>query len=119
MAGQVGDDLRLRLGWRPDRLLFLAQGQPPFTLASGRAQDRIEQFPHHRLLGDDAIFDMLKRSGEAGIARLGPRLESAGAMVMEGARTWTWRTVLVWIGLIAAVLFVGWLAWSLMRESSR
>lgn len=115
-SGRVDGEPRLQLGWRPERLLFLAQGEPPFTIAAGRAQDRVEQFPQHRLLGDSAIFSMLERSGEAGAASVGQRREAAGAMVMEGARTWTWRTVLVWIGLIAAVLFVGWLAWSLLRE---
>lgn len=117
LSGQVDGPVSLRLGWRPDRLLFLAQGDAPYALATGRAQDRIEHFPQHRLLGDSAIFAMLERSGDGGKASIGRRLESAGAMVMEGARTWTWRTVLVWIGLVAAVLFVGWLAWSLMREA--
>jgi len=116
-SGQASDGLRLRVGWRPERLLFLAQGDPPFTLASGRAQDRVERFPQQRLLADRGIFSLLERSGEAGAASVGARLEGAGAMVMEGARTWTWRTVLVWIGLIAAVTFVGWLVWSLMRET--
>jgi hypothetical protein len=116
-TGQVSDGLKLRVGWRPDQMLFLAQGEGPYSLATGRAMDRIENFPQQRLLGDRAIFNMLQRSGEAGSATVGARLEGAGAMVMEGARTWTWRTALVWIGLVAAVAFVGWLAWSLMRET--
>lgn len=116
-SGRIDGEPRLELGWRPERLLFLSQGEPPYTIAAGRAQDRVEQFPQHRLLGDSAIFSMLERAGEGGEASLGHRFEAAGAMVMAGARTWTWRTVLVWIGLIAAVLFVGWLAWSLLRES--
>lgn len=117
LSGQADGDVRLHLGWRPERLLFLAQGEPPFTLASGRARDRIEGFPQDRMLGDSGIFAMLEESGEAGRASVGARQVGAGATVMEGARTWTWRTVLVWIGLIAAVLVVGWLVWSLMRES--
>lgn len=115
-SGRVDGEIKLRLGWRPDRLLFLSQGGAPFTLATGRAQDRIEQYPHHRLLGDKSLFAMLERSGEAGAASVGERRPGAGAVVMKGARTWTWRTVLVWIGLIAAVGFVGYLVWSLMRE---
>lgn len=118
-SGLAGGTVRLRLGWRPERLLFLAQGSPPFELATGRARDRLERFPQDELLGDRSIFTMLKSSGEAGRATLGARRTGAGAMVMEGARTWTWRTVLVWIGLFAAVLFVGWLVWSLMRDMKR
>ena len=97
--------------------MFLTQGEPPFTLASGRAQDSVENYPQHRLLGDKSLFSMLLDAGEPGSASVGTRSESAGAMVMEGARTWTWRTVLVWIGLVGAVLFVGWLVLSLMREN--
>lgn len=115
-SGQVDGNLRLRLGWRPDRLLFLSQGGAPFTLATGRTRDRVEQFPQERLLGDKSIFTMLERSGDPGLASVGARAVGAGTMAMAGARTWTWRTVLVWIGLFAAVGFVGYLVWSLMRE---
>lgn len=118
-SGQVNGDVRLKLGWQPGKLLFLAQGQEPFTLASGRAQDSVEQFPQHRLLGDSSIFSILANASTPGTAIVGTRQLGAGAMVMEGARTWTWRTVLVWIGLVGAVLFVGWLVWSLMRESKQ
>jgi hypothetical protein len=116
-SGLAGGSLRLRLGWRPETLLFLAQGEPPYTLYSGRSRDALEQFPQERRLGDRGIFDVLRRSGAPGQATIGARQTAAGAMAMEGARTWTWRTVLVWIGLVAAVAFVGWLVWSLMRES--
>lgn len=115
-SGQVDGNLKLRLGWRPDRLSFLSQGSAPYTLATGRGQDSVEQYPQQRLLGDKGIFTVLKRNGEPGQASVGARSEGAGAMVMEGARTWTWRTVMVWLGLIAAVVFVGWLAFSLLRE---
>lgn len=117
LSGQVAGDVQLRLGWLPEQLLFLSQGEPPFMLASGRARDRVERFPQDRLLGDKAIFSMLDRAGEPGTAMVGARIEAAGAMVMKDARTWTWRTIAVWIGLVAAVLLVGWLAWSLMRET--
>lgn len=115
-TGQVDGEVRLRLGWRPDRLVFLSQGQAPFTLATGRSRDRIEQFPQHRLLGDKGIFTMLRRSGDPGRASVGARQTVAGNMALKSARTWTWRTVVVWIGLFAAVGFVGYLVWSLMRE---
>jgi hypothetical protein len=116
-SGLAGGNVRLRLGWRPETLLFLAQGEPPYTLYSGRTHDALEQFPQESMLGDRGIFDVLRRSGGPGQAAIGARQTAAGAMAMEGARTWTWRTVLVWIGLIAAVAFVGWLVWSLMRET--
>ncbi len=44
-SGMTTGPLRLRLGWRPDRLLFVAQGTPPFELVTGRHKDRLEHFP--------------------------------------------------------------------------
>jgi hypothetical protein len=116
-SGLAGGSVRLRLGWRPETLLFLAQGEPPYTLYSGRTRDALEQFPQESVLGDRGIFNVLRRSGDPGHASIGARQTAGGAMAMQDARTWTWRTVLVWIGLIAAVSFVGWLVWSLMRET--
>lgn len=116
-SGSPGSSLKLRVGWRPERLLFLTQGDAPFELATGRSRDRLEDFPQETVLGDRGIFKLLLDGGEPGRAEILARREAAGAMVMEGARTWTWRTVLVWVGLMAAVVFVGWLVWSLMREN--
>ena len=44
-SGMTTGPVRLQLGWRPDRLVFLAQGSQPFELVTGRAQDALEQFP--------------------------------------------------------------------------
>jgi hypothetical protein len=117
--GAVNGALRLKLGWRPDRLVFLAQGTPPFELVSGRALDRIEQFPQEALLGDRAIFRMLADSGQAGTASLGPREQLAGAAALVLGATRTWRVALVWIGLIGAVALVGWLVLSLLRDMKK
>ena len=59
---------------------------------------------------------MIERAGASGRATIGDRTTGAGTEVMQKTRGWTWRTVLVWIGLIVAVAFVGYLVWSLMRE---
>jgi hypothetical protein len=118
-SGTVNGALRLKLGWRPDRLVFLAQGTPPFELVSGRALDRIEQFPQEALLGDRAIFRMLADSGQAGTASLGPREQLAGAAALVVGATRTWRVALVWIGLIGAVALVGWLVLSLLRDMKK
>ena len=115
-SGVTPGPVRLWLGWRPDRLAFLAQGTKPFELVTGRAKDRLEQFPHETMLGDSAIFGMLRESGHAGAATLGPRKLIAGPAQLEIAGTTTWRVMLLWIGLTGAVLLVGWLVYSLMRE---
>jgi hypothetical protein len=115
-TGTTVGPVRLQLGWRPDRLLFLAQGSPPFELVAGRAQDRLDQYPQHRVLGDSSIFDMLRESGQAGNASLGAREVRAGPERLEIAPTQTWRVLLLWAGLAAAIVLVAWLVFSLMRE---
>jgi hypothetical protein len=114
--GVTTGPVRLQLGWRPDRLLFVAQGRPPFELVTGRAADRVERFPQQSVLGDTAMFEMLRGSGSAGSGTIGPRFEIAGAGKLSLAPASTWRTALLWAGLAAAVLLVGWLVWSLARD---
>jgi hypothetical protein len=114
--GATAGPVQLQLGWRPDRLLFVAQGRPPFELVTGRAADRIDQYPQQAVLGDTAIFEMLRGSGVAGDGTIGPRFAIAGAGQLSLAPAGTWRRALLWAGLSAAVLLVGWLTWSLARQ---
>jgi len=118
-SGSTSGPVQLQLGWQPDQLVFLAQGTPPYELVAGRAHDRLEQFPQERVLGDNSIFDMLRRSGTAGIASLGPRRVIAGTDQLTVASTNRWRVLLLWAGLLAAIGLVGWLVFSLMREMKK
>ncbi len=115
-SGVSNTPLQLQLSWRPDRLVFLAQGAPPFELVSGRALDRLEGFPQDRVLGDQSIFRMLRESGKPGSATIGNRELRGGVQKLDIVTTKTWRIALLWAGLIAAVLLVGWLVYSLMRD---
>ena len=115
-SGVTTDPVRIQLGWRPDRLVFVAQGSAPFELVAGRAQDRLQQFPQKAILGDRSIFRMLRESGQAGVATLGAREMRAGPDRLEVAATKPWRVALLWGGLIGAVLLVAWLVYSLMRD---
>lgn len=118
-SGVTTDPVQIQLAWRPDQLIFVAQGSPPFELVAGRAQDRLQQFPQKNLLGDSSIFRMLRESGQAGVATLGGREVRAGPDRLEVAATKTWRVALLWGGLIGAVLLVAWLVYSLMRDMRR
>jgi hypothetical protein len=116
-SGVTAGPVRLQLGWRSDRLVFLAQGAPPFELATGRAQDELQRFPQETVLGDSTIFKMLRQSGQAGEASLGERTVIAGPAGLRSVATTSWRVMLVWAGLLAAVMVVGWLVYSLLREN--
>lgn len=115
-SGVTSTPVQLQLGWKPDRLVFLAQGAPPFELVSGRAKDRLEGFPQDRILGDRSIFKILTESGQPGSAAIGSRKLRGGVQQLEVSTTNSWRTSLLWAGLVAAVLLVGWLVYSLIRE---
>jgi len=118
-SGMTTGPVRLQLGWRPDLLVFLAQGSQPFELVTGRAQDALEQFPQETVLGDNAIFRMLRESGQAGAAVVGSRELIAGPDRLEISGSKPWRVSLLWAGLIGAIVLVGWLVYSLMREMRR
>jgi len=109
----------LKLGWRPDRLVFLAQGAAPFELLAGRAKDRLDNYPQQRMLGDSSIFKMLRETGQEGTATLGGRYIVAGQQQLEPGKESFWRTVLLWTGLVGAITLVGWLVFSLTRELRR
>jgi len=115
-AGMASQPVRLRLGWRPDRLLFVAQGQPPFELVTGRAQDRLDQFPQESQLGDSEFFDVLRKSGQPGAAILGAREDIRGAGQLTLDEGFGWKTLLLWLGMAGAVLLVAWMVLSLTRE---
>jgi hypothetical protein len=117
-SGVAAGPVRLQLGWRPDRLVFLAQGAPPFELVTGRAQDELQRFPQETVLGDSTIFKMLRQSGKAGDASLGERMIIAGPAGLHTTETISLKVMLVWAGLIAAIAVVGWLVFSLLRENT-
>ncbi|MBP8272465.1 MAG: DUF3999 family protein, partial [Sphaerotilus sp.] len=97
-SGVLPEAVRLQLGWRPDRLLFVAQGPAPFALVSGRAQDEIAGFPQATVLGDTALFQMLRRSGPAGPVAVGSREALAGPAALQLAETVRWKVLGVWAG---------------------
>ena len=114
--GSRNADVGLELGWRPDRLLFLAQGQGPWQLVAGSAHDAEADFPQARRYADPEMRDLLKKAGPVGGAALGARVELGGAARLEPAQSPAWRRWLLWIGLVAGVLLVGFMALRLLRN---
>lgn len=116
-AGTVTAPPRLALGWPVGRLRFVAQGPGPYQLVAGRGRDRIEGFPQQARLGDPALFGLLPDDAPAGDARLAARTVNAGPEALQVNVRPLGRLVLLWAGLVGAVLLVAWLVWSLFRES--
>lgn len=116
--GPADVQLRLEVGWRPDKLLFLAQGQPPFTLAAGNADDARHEFPQHRIYGSESLSGLAQRDGNVVAATLGPRYALGGPERLVVTREINWRTLALWFGLVLGVVFVGFLAVKTIRDLS-
>lgn len=114
-GGRPDTPMELELGWRPDTLLFVAQGDMPFTVATGRDSAEAEGFPENRLLGDVSLGGIATDNGPVARATLGARY---GLAAVERSQPLDVRTLLLWGVLIVAVLFVGWMALRLSRGLS-
>ena len=114
--GSRNADVGLQLGWRPDRLLFLAQGQGPWQLVAGSATDVEANFPQARRYADPEMRDLLKKAGPVGSAALGARVVLGGEARLAPSQSPAWRRWLLWIGLVAGVLLVGFMALRLLRH---
>jgi hypothetical protein len=109
---------KLTLGWRPEALIFLGRGPGPYTLAfgsSGRAQIDITQAA--------LVVNALAQNGEkAPLTPVtpGPRFALGGEQaLMPQPATIDWQRILLWGVLIAGVLTLGFMAWTVSREMNR
>ena len=60
--------------------------------------------------------DLLKKAGPVGGAALGARVMLGGEARLAPAQSPSWRRWLLWIGLVAGVLLVGFMALRLLRQ---
>jgi hypothetical protein len=114
--GQKDASMQLEVGWRPDTMLFLAQGAAPYTLAAGRAEDALLGFPQQRVFGVDAISELAAKNGDSGTATLGPRYALGGEMLQTPAPTTNWSRIALWTGLMLGVIFVSYMAYRIVRD---
>lgn len=114
-AGGFGRQVpRLEVGMHVTRLVFLARGTPPFTLALGNADARHEALPLATLVPgfEPARLDAM---GRAEVVDL-PRQAGAGAAQHPEDGRVPWKRVGLWAVLLAGVALLGAMAWSLLRR---
>ena len=101
----------LRLGYRPEVVVFLAQGAPPYTLVAGSARAQRAPAPLPQL-----IAELRARHGagwQPSPAVLGASTELRGAAALHPARDW--KTWLLWGVLALGALVVAGFAFALLR----
>jgi hypothetical protein len=106
----------LELGWLPGQLIFLAQGEGPFTLVYGRSGLAAAHFQVDQLLRS---IDPLQEKNMVMPARAGAQFELGKRGVLEPAADLPWRRWLLWTVLIGGVLLVGAMALRLFKEMNR
>lgn len=103
----------LRLGYRPEVLVFVAQGTPPYALVAGSGRARRADAPIAPLI--DALRTARGTDWQPETATMGAPAVLAG----EGARDATpprdWRTWVLWAVLVAGALLVAAIAAGLLR----
>ncbi len=104
----------LRIGWLPDELVFLMQGNPPFTLAYGQADISGRQWPINDLLArleTAQDFDLLP------LATLRePEILGGSTRLIAKPAPIDWQTIILWLILVIGVAVIGALAYRVVRQ---
>ncbi|MEO6226305.1 MAG: DUF3999 family protein [Thermomonas sp.] len=105
----------LRLGYQPEVMVFLAQGQPPFALVAGSARAMRADAPLPQLV--DAIRTRRGGDWQPATATLGTPTELAGTQALQPAAAQRdWKSWLLWGLLVLGAMVVAGFAASLLRQ---
>ncbi len=103
----------LEIGWRPQQLVFVAQGQGPFTIVYGRAGLGPERSPVDRLL---ASIDPRNEKNLVKPAYASHQIILGGKGQLLPSPEIPWRRWLLWASLVVGVLVIGAMALQLFKE---
>lgn len=105
----------LRLGYQPEVMVFLAQGQPPFALVAGSARASRADAPLPQLV--DAIRTRRGSDWQPANTTLGAPSELSGAQALQPAPIQRdWKSWLLWGLLVLGAVVVAGFAASLLRQ---
>lgn len=105
----------LRLGYRPEVLVFLAQGKTPYALLAGSARAQRAESPLPQLV--DALRAQRGQDWQPASAALGAAQSLAGASALTPAPVERdWKAWLLWGLLAAGALIVAGFAFSLLKK---
>jgi hypothetical protein len=112
--GQQNGNPKLRLGWIPEQLFFIAQGEAPFTLAYGSARVGPVDTPLAQLLNLDKIQNQQQLIKAA---QLGSPIELGNRDKLKPAKPPTnWQQIVLWLVLIFGVAALAFMALRLYKQ---
>ena len=103
----------LRVAVRATQLVFLARGEPPFTLALGNASAKAANLPLSTLIPDYSA-ERLNTLGQATVA--GDVRVTSPALVAAVDTEPNWKKLGLWAVLLLGVAALGGMAYSLLRK---
>lgn len=105
----------LRLGYRPEVVVFLAQGKAPYSLLAGSARAQRAESPLPQLV--DALRAQRGQDWQPASATLGEMQPLAGAKALTPAPSKRdWKAWLLWALLVGGALIVAGFAFSLLKN---
>jgi hypothetical protein len=116
-GGGVGrGELRVRAGWVPHRIVFIARGAPPFLVAYGNRHAQAVAWDMNALVPGYAQEGEGQRIA-IGVARAEPPHVLAGENAI--VEPTDWRRLVLWSSLILSVAVLATMAIRLARQMSR
>lgn len=116
--GSLGSEPVLQLGWLPEQLLFVAQGESPFTLAYGSATVERMITPLPQLLLNE---DELRKQGKLiKSARLGSVVQLGDKSRLQPPRPpIDWKQYVLWFVLVLGVLVLAVMVMRLYKQMEK
>lgn len=110
---------QLELGWRPEQLIFLGRGSGPYTLAFGSAKAAAIDTAQNDSLVLAALRDS-KAESHIRQVKPGPLQTLGGEQALKPSlSTFSWKTILLWIILVAGVVVLALMTRSIAREMQK
>lgn len=115
-SNAIGDTVpTLRLGYRPEVVVFLAQGNAPYALVAGSARGKRADAPLLQLV--DALRAQRGQDWQPADATLGTMQALAGSAALTPAPVERdWKAWLLWALLVGGALVVAGFAFSLLKK---
>lgn len=110
----TGNPPILVLGWTPHLLTFVAQGEPPYTVAFGSVTMATAARPVDTLIRS---IDEEHKTGLIVPAKASPVFTLGGEVKLEPPATpFPWKTLILWTVLLAGVAMLAWMVRGLFRQ---